>query len=83
MVDGQLVGNGNAPKAGIQVIFVSANRSAPEQTTKTALARRFFGSRVPAGDWLVYLRTNEGQQVYHSRISVDGGQKAPIMLVSR
>jgi hypothetical protein len=81
-IQGQVVGDRNAPKAGVQVIFVSAKRQAPEKTVTSNVAGQ-FEVELPAGDWLVYLRSADGQQVYHSKFTVEGSQRAPIMLVSR
>jgi len=82
MVQGQIVNDANAPRAGVQVIFVSAKRQAPEQTVTTNSTGRFEVD-LPQGEWLVYVRSTDGQQVYHSRIDVGAKQKAPIVLVSR
>ncbi len=63
--------------------FVSASKQAADQTV-TADAAGNFNVQLPAGEWLVYLRTADGQQVYHSRLEVTGAQqKTPIVLVSR
>jgi hypothetical protein len=82
MVDGQLVTDANAPRAGAELIFVSAQRQSPEKAVTTNLAGR-FEVELAQGAWLIYMRNTDGQQVYHSRIDVGAKQTTPIQLVSR
>jgi len=81
-VQGQVVSDARAPKAGVKLTFVSANNQAADQTVTADAAGR-FDVQLPAGQWLVYVRTADGQQVYHSRIEVGGKQTSPFVLVSR
>jgi hypothetical protein len=81
-VSGQVVNDAKAPRSGVQVTFVSAKRQAADKTV-TSDASGQFHVDLSAGGWLVYLRTADGQQVYHSRIDVESKQKTPIVLVSR
>jgi len=82
LVDGRVVSDSNAPKAGVQLIFVSAQRQSPEKAV-TANASGGFEVELARGGWLVYVRNTDGQQVYHSRIEIDAKQTTPIVLVSR
>jgi hypothetical protein len=79
---GQVVDNARLPRSGVQVTFVSAKHEAADKTVTSDNAGRFQVD-LPAGAWLVYVRTGNGQEVYHSRIDVGNRQQAPIMLVSR
>jgi hypothetical protein len=81
-VQGQILGDSNAPKAGVQLIFVSAKRESPEQTVTSNGSGR-FEVNLAAGEWLVYVRGPGGQQAFHSRMTVHESQSAPIVLVSR
>jgi len=81
-VQGQVVSDKQAPKAGVQLTFVSAQKqNADKRVTADAAGR--FQVELPAGQWYVYLRMADGQQVYHSQIDVASTQKSPIVLVSR
>jgi hypothetical protein len=82
MINGQVVSDTNAPRGGIQLTFVSANRQAPEQTV-TANAAGRFEVELGRGTWLIYVNSGNGQQSYHSQMDVAANQKAPIVLVSR
>jgi hypothetical protein len=82
VINGQVVSESNAPKAGAQLIFVSARRQAPEKKT-TANASGRFEVELAQGDWLIYVRNADGQQNFHSRIDVAALQTTPIVLVSR
>ena len=77
-----MVSDAKTPKAGVKLTFVSATKQAADQTV-TADAAGHFNVQLPAGEWLVYLRTADGQQVFHSRIEVGGRQTSPFVLVSR
>jgi hypothetical protein len=82
VVDGQVVSDNNTPRAGVQLIFVSAQRQSPEKSV-TANASGRFAVELAQGGWLVYVRNADGQQSYHSRIDVAARQTSPILLVSR
>jgi hypothetical protein len=81
-VNGQIVNDARTPRSGVHVTFVNAKRQGPDKTV-TSDATGQFQVELPTGAWLVYLRTADGQQVYHSRIDVEAKQKTPIVLVSR
>jgi hypothetical protein len=82
VINGQVVNDANSPKAGARLIFVSAQRQAPEKSA-TANGAGHFQVELAQGGWLVYLRGTDGQQAYHSRIDVAAKQTTPIVLVSR
>jgi hypothetical protein len=81
-VSGQIVNDARTPRSGVQVTFVNAKRQGPDKTVTSDTAGQ-FQVELPTGAWLVYLRTADGQQIYHSRIDVEAKQKTPIVLVSR
>lgn len=82
LVQGQVVAGNQAPKSGIQLTFVSANRQGGDKRATADAAGR-FQVELPAGQWLVYMTTADGQQVYHSEMDVASTQKTPVVLVSR
>jgi hypothetical protein len=81
-VEGQVVSDQNAPRAGVQVTFVSVQKQSADKVV-TSNAAGQFQVQLPAGGWLVYMRSADGQYVYHSRIDVAFQQKTPVILVSR
>jgi hypothetical protein len=82
-VDGQVVRSDNTPRPNARVMFVSADRLAPNQTIYANSAGRFEADLSPGG-WLVYLDAPDGTQLYHSRIEVSPNQRSsPIRLVNR
>jgi hypothetical protein len=82
LIQGQVVSDKNAPKAGVQVTFVSVQKQSADQVV-TSNAAGHFQVQLPAGSWLVYMRSTDGQYVFHSRIDIDAKQKTPVILVSR
>jgi len=80
-VDGQVVRLDRTPRAGAQVMFISAQRQAPHQTV-TANSAGQFQVNLASGSWLVYVNGSDGRQVFHSRIEVDGKQ-TPLTVVAR
>ena len=81
-VAGQVVNDAKAPRSGVQVTFVPAKRQGADKTVTSDGAGNFQVD-LSTGTWLVYIRTADGQQVYHSRMDVEAQQKTPIVLVSR
>jgi hypothetical protein len=81
-VEGKVVSAANAPKAGVRLTFVSAQRQSADKTV-TSNAAGQFQVQLPPGGWLVYVRTAEGQEIFHSRIEIDAQHQTPIVLVSR
>jgi hypothetical protein len=82
VIQGQVVSDKNAPKGGTQLTFVSAQKQTADKNV-TANASGEFEIELPPGGWYVYVRSNDGTQVYHSRIEIEAKQKTPIVLVSR
>lgn len=81
-VQGQVVAQDNTPLANVKLVFVSAQRQAPQQNA-TADAKGGFQLTLAPGGWLIYVDQPGGQQVFHSRIEVNEQQSTPIRLVSR
>jgi hypothetical protein len=81
-VEGQVVRLDRTPRGGARVTFVSAQRQRPSQAV-TANAAGQFQVRLASGGWLVYVAGPDGRQAFHSRIEVNGGQPAPLTVVTR
>jgi hypothetical protein len=81
-VQGQLVSSNSAPQANAKLLFVSAQRQAPQQNVTTDGAGQFHVTLAPGG-WLVYVDAPDGRQVFHSRIEVTEQNAVPMRLVSR
>jgi hypothetical protein len=79
-LEGQVVTATNSPRPGAQVLFVSANRQAPNQAVTTGSTGR-FRVNLPTGGWLVYVTGQDGRHTFHSRIEVDGGQPVGTLTV--
>jgi hypothetical protein len=82
VIQGQVVSDKSAPRGGVQVTFVSAQKQAADKSVTSNGAGQ-FQVELPAGAWLVYLRSADGQYVFHSRIDIEAKQKTPVILVSR
>jgi hypothetical protein len=81
-LQGQLVSSGRQPQTGARVFFVSADRSAAQQTATTDGAGR-FGADLSSGDWLVYVQQGAGRPVFHQKVRVPGGEPVQMTLVGR
>jgi hypothetical protein len=59
------------PRAGARVVFVNATDTANREY---ATANEFgeFETKLPSGDWFVYLSKGDGKAAYHSKISING-----------
>jgi hypothetical protein len=59
------------PRAGARVVFVNAADTANREY---ATANEFgeFETKLPSGDWFVYLSKGDGKAAYHSKISING-----------
>jgi hypothetical protein len=82
LVRGQVVSHSQAPRAGAQVLFVSVQRQAPQQTV-TAGNDGQFRVQLASGSWLVYVQGVDGKPVFHSRIEVQNDNDQLVKLVSR
>jgi hypothetical protein len=80
-VEGQVVRSDRTPRAGAQVMFISAQRQAPNQTVVANGAGR-FQVNLASGSWLVYVNGADGRQVFHSRIEVASNQSTPLTVVA-
>jgi hypothetical protein len=81
-VEGQVVRGDRSPRPGARVVFVSAQRQAPNQSV-TAGATGRFQVTLASGSWLVYVQGADGQQAFHSRLEVDGRPASPLTVVTR
>lgn len=80
--EGQLVGAARAPQAGVRVMFVSADQTAPQQSVTTDASGRFQVS-LASGAWLVYTEDTTGRPVFQQKVQVRGGAPMQMTLVSR
>jgi hypothetical protein len=78
-VNGQVVRNDFAPRAGAQVVFVNAQKQ-DVRTTADAAGR--FQVNLASGNWSVYVSDTAGGLAYHNQFTVRGGD-APVTVVTR
>jgi hypothetical protein len=81
-LQGQVVSNDNAPRAGARVMFVSAARQGP-QSTVTADTAGKFRVTLASGGWLVYVKGVDDKPVFYSKIDVRDNENRQVTLVSR
>jgi hypothetical protein len=81
-VEGQVMRQDRTPRAGAQVMFINAQRQAPNLTV-TASATGRFHATLASGSWLVYVNGPDGRQVFHSRIEVGGTEQRPLTVVAQ
>jgi hypothetical protein len=81
-LEGQVVRQDRAPQPGVRVLFVSAQRQAPNCTVTANSAGRFQVS-LASGSWLVYVAGSDGRPVFHSRLDVSGSTPPPLTVVAR
>jgi hypothetical protein len=72
-----VVGAGSRPKANAQLTLISASRNDVRKPV-TADSTGRFDTRLPAGTWLVYSRSNDGKSVYHGRLELSENQTKKI-----
>ena len=81
-VDGQVVqSDGQSPRGGARLLFVSAERESQKSVTADEQGR--FRTDLDKGSWLVYVRNHEGTPVFQKRIDVNGSDSSPLQLTSR
>jgi hypothetical protein len=80
--EGQVVRRDNAPRPNVRLRFVSLTRRGPQYPVTANSAGR-FRVNLPPGNWLVYLTTTDGRQVFHSKITVQGSGSRRVQLVTR
>ncbi len=70
------------PRAGAKVVFVNA---ANTETREYTIANEFgeFETKLPAGEWFVYLGKGDGKAAYHSKITVQTAQARDLTVVSQ
>ncbi|MBY0522349.1 MAG: hypothetical protein K2R98_03085 [Gemmataceae bacterium] len=81
-VQGQVVQSNNAPRPGAKLVFVSAEKQAPQETVTADNTGR-FNVKLSSGGWLVYMTGNDGKSLFHSKIDVRGEENRQVVLVSR
>jgi hypothetical protein len=81
-VQGQVVRQDRAPRAGARILFVSATPQGPRQNVTADSAGQFQVS-LASGGWLVYVDGSDARPVFHSKIDVSAQTGAPILLMSR
>jgi hypothetical protein len=81
-IEGQVVRQNRAPQPGARVMFVSAQRQAPNATVTANGSGRFQVS-LASGSWLVYVTGSDGRPVFHSRLDVSGNTAPPLTVVAR
>ncbi len=80
-VQGKVVLRDNTPRAGARVVFVNAEKTLPQEAV-TADGQGRFNVRLTSGNWLVYLTSADGKQVFHSKIDVREADARSVVLVS-
>jgi hypothetical protein len=81
-LEGQVVRTDNAPRANVQLRFVSGDRRGPIYPVTANSAGRFRVT-LTSGSWLVYMSGPDGREWYHSKIEVKGDGTRRVTLVSR
>jgi len=77
-----VVRSDNAPRANVQLQFVSVSKMGPQYPVTANSAGR-FRLTLTSGSWLVYITTPDGRPEYHSRLDLNGDGTHRITLVSR
>lgn len=57
------------PRSGVRVVFVNATDTSNREYV-TANEFGEFETKLPSGDWFVYLSKGDGKAAYHSKITV-------------
>lgn len=81
-VVGQVVSGKNDPKPGAQLVFVP-DAASGKSTDAQADADGRFQIDLPPGEYLVYLRDQDGRAVYHTTLKVKSRETNQLRLVSR
>ncbi|HEY2784864.1 MAG TPA: hypothetical protein VGJ05_07805 [Fimbriiglobus sp.] len=82
-VIGEVVENDRfTPRAGAKVVFVNAANTATREYT-TANEFGEFETKLPAGEWFVYLGKGNGKAAYHSKIAVLASRPRNLKVVSQ
>ncbi len=82
-VEGQVVGGDRAPRAGAEVLFVSAERRGSQHTATADGRGQFHVALATGGAWLVYVRGGDGKLVPQGQIRVKDEETRRMTLVSR
>jgi hypothetical protein len=81
-LQGQVVDSSRAPRAGANVLLVSADEKSDQFTLTTDRSGNFEG-RLTAGGWLVYTYDRQGKPVFSRRIEVPAGRSLTLTLTQR
>jgi hypothetical protein len=79
-VNGQVVRNDFAPRAGVQIVFVNGQK---QDVRTTADASGRFQVNLASGDWYVYVADASGGLAYHNQFTVRSSDTGPLTVVSR
>jgi hypothetical protein len=80
-LEGQVVSSDRAPRPGIQLTFVAASQQGPHRSV-TANDAGQFRVVLASGEWLVYVRGNDGKETFHRKLDLRDGETRPVTLVS-
>ena len=70
------------PRPGTKIVFVRADKPTVREYA-TANAYGEFDTQLPAGNWIVYLGSTNGQAVYHKQVSLGDQDSYNYRVVSR
>jgi hypothetical protein len=79
---GQIVSQSNSPRSGAKLLFVSDAASGTQESA-TADRDGRFRLTLASGNWLVYVRDEQGKAVFHTKVNVKGHEAQQMTLVSR
>lgn len=83
MLQGTIVANDQrTPLPGAKLLFVHSQPNGGQHAVASDAAGR-FQVHLPAGEWLIYLASQQGQPVYHSRIALNPSQVRTVTVASR
>jgi hypothetical protein len=80
-VEGQVVRADNQPRAGVEVLFINADRKGGQQQVASDGSGRFRAS-LSFGSWWVYVHDQDGKPVFQTKLEV-GDRTETFTLVSK
>lgn len=78
LVEGQIVRNDRTPRAGANILFVSADSGTRHAVTANGSGQ--FQTRLASGSYLVYVPNADGTPLFHSRVNVRDNQPTRLSL---
>lgn len=82
-VRGEVLASDKAtPQPGAKVVFMNAKNPATREYA-TADAFGHFDTKLPAGEWYVYLGSGNGKAAYHSKVTLGEQESRTFKVVSR